>query len=258
MKEPIKKYKSNQPVPDLFREKLELPEIKKEAPKVFKRIVCPSCAEAINAEHIDLPNKVAKCGSCHVVFSVAEELENLNVKKETKQEIFRPEGIDIFYYKNDMEITLPQSVHGLEGFLAGMFIPLGIITTILFFTVDKKIPAILPIIFGIGALFFIYRLFTYQKAKTYIDINEQSLTIKHRPNNLKKDQSFAAEDIDQLYIKKMEGTGYCQLFMIINGRNGQQHKQLFTFNAISKGKYLEQEIEKYLGIEDRKVPEENA
>ena len=32
-------------------------------------------------------------------------------------------------------------------------------------------------------------------------------------------------------------------------------KTLFRANSLSKAKYIEQEIEKHLGIEDRKVPE---
>ena len=93
MKEPLKQYKPKEPAPGLFREKLELPKIKKELPKVFKRISCPACTEGLNAEHIDLPSNVAKCGSCHVLFSIEEELESLKVKQEIKQEIFRPECI---------------------------------------------------------------------------------------------------------------------------------------------------------------------
>lgn len=113
MKEPLKQYK--------LVEKLELPKIEEESPKVFKRISCPACAEALNSEQIDLPNKVAKCGSCHVIFSIVEEVESIKVSKEIRQEIFRPEGIDLFYFKGDMEITLTQNVHGFEGFLTGIF-----------------------------------------------------------------------------------------------------------------------------------------
>ena len=76
--------------------------------------------------------------------------------------------------------------------------------------------------------------------------------IKHRPNNLKKDRYFPVEDIDQIYIKHV---GHYGLYMIVNGTKGQQHVKLVDVKTISKAKYLEQEIEKYLGIENRKVPE---
>ena len=249
MKEPIKQYKP--------AEQLELPKIKKELPKVFKRVSCPACAEALNAEHLDLPNKVAKCCSCHVIFSIDEEIAELKSKKETKQEFFRPEGIDLFHYKGDLEIMLPQNVHGLEGFLFGMFALFAPFSILLHF--KKGFSVYFPFFFVIGTLFFLYRLFSYAKAKTYIDINERALTIKHRPNNLKKDKTFPVEDIDQVYIKQSVdgmGMGYFVLFMIVNGLKGQQHKDLITVNTLSKAKYLEQEIEKYLGIEDRRVPEE--
>ena len=255
MKEPLKQYKPKESAPDLFREKLDLPKIKKELPKVYKRISCPACAETINAEHIDLPNNVAKCGSCHVVFSIEEELASLKVKQEIKQEIFRPEGIDLFYYKGDMEITLKQNVHWIDS-VGAIFLPM--ITLLMMLVHYKKdIHIFVPVIFGIGSLFFIYRAIKYKKARTYLDINERFLSIKHRPNNYKKDKSFSSEDIDQIYIKKaVDGSGYFTLHMIVNGPKGQQHQPLVTVNTLSKAKYLEQEIEKYLGIEDRKVPEE--
>jgi hypothetical protein len=43
--------------------------------------------------------------------------------------------------------------------------------------------------------------------------------------------------------------------MIINGLEGQKHEKLITVNTLSKAKYLEQEIERYLQIEQRVVPE---
>jgi len=33
-----------------------------------------------------------------------------------KQEIFRPEGIDLFHYKDDLDITIQQHFQGLDAF----------------------------------------------------------------------------------------------------------------------------------------------
>ena len=45
--------------------------------------------------------------------------------------------------------------------------------------------------------------------------------------------------------------------MIVNGLEGQRHIRLIpSLNSLSKARYLEQEIEKYLGIIDREVLEE--
>ena len=167
MKEPIKQYKAADPVPD----KLELPKIKKEFPKVFKRISCPSCSENLNAEHIDLPNGVAKCGSCHVIFSIEEEVKSVKVKEEIKQEIFRPEGIDLFYYKGDLEIATRQPIHPLDAFAMIMFPFFAFMTWLMY--LKKGFSINFPIFFAVGTLYFIYRAFTYNKAKSYIDINER-------------------------------------------------------------------------------------
>ena len=254
MKEPIKKYK--------LAEKLELPKIKKEFPKVFKKIHCPSCANEVGMENVTLENSLAKCSECQVIFSIEEEVASLKNKSEMKQEIFRPEGIDLFYYKDDLEITLegqvnPWDILGLILFLGGT--GLGIP-----FYLFEGMPILFLLVAIFGTFFFIFRLINYKKNKTYIDINDQSLSVKHRPNNLKKDRTFLAEDIDQVYLKysttqgTMKGTFYIDIYVIINGSNGQQHQKLLSVNTLTKAKYLEQEIEKYLGIEDRKVLEANA
>jgi hypothetical protein len=254
MKEPIKDYKP--------AEKLELPKIKKDFPKVFKKVSCPSCSEAVTAENLNLQNSVAKCGSCHAIFSIEEEMDAIKVKEEMKQEVFRPEGIDLFYYKDDLEISMETPVNqwdiaGLMLFIssAGFGIPLYLY---------KGMPILFLMIAILGTLYFTFRLMIYKNNRTIIDINDHSLTVKHRPNNIKKDKTFLAEDIDQVYLKysttqgTMQGTYYLDIYVIVNGSNGQKHQKLLSVNTLTKAKYLEQEIENYLGIKDRKVLESNA
>ncbi len=249
MKEPIKQYKPADPVPD----KLELPKIKKEFPKVFKRISCPSCAEALNAEHIDLPNGVAKCGSCHVIFSIEEEVKSVKVKEEIKQNYFRPEGIDLFHYKDDLEISIQQHVAGFDAY--GLYLTPMFALTAIFLYFAEGIAFYYPLVTTLISLYFIVKAFLYRKYFTYIDINDQFLSIKSSPKNLKKDKIFPVEDIDQIYLKhSSDGIGIA-IHMVVNAPKGQQHEKLLSVKNLSKAKYLEQEIERYLGIEDRKVLE---
>jgi len=80
--------------------------------------------------------------------------------------------------------------------------------------------------------------------------------IQWRPKKFVKDQRFLVTDIDQIYIKDYHG--YNQVMMIVNQPSGQKHVPLIMVRGISKARFLEQEIEKYLKIEDRQVPEEKA
>ena len=246
MKQPEEQYKP--------AEKLELKNIKKEFPKVFKKVHCPSCEEEVNADDLNLQNSMAKCGSCNVIFSIEEEVESVKTKKEMKQEIFRPEGIDLFHYNDDLDITIQHHIQGIDAF-GLIFLPaLAFFSFVLHFA--KGIPLFFPVIFTLGALFFIYRALNYSNNKTYIDINDRFLNIKSRPRHFKKDKTFDANEIDQLYVRHaVDGSGYYSIYIIINGIDGQKHEKLITVNTLSKAKYLEQEIERYLNIEQRLVPE---
>lgn len=257
MKEPKSKYKT--------AHKLELKEIKKEFPKVFKKICCPACDEEIAADNINITKSVAKCGGCNAIFSIEEDLtllteeaeKTLPKKHTAKQEFFRPEGIELFHFKDDLDITVQQPYHWVD--LVGViFLPLfAFIVGLGFMKGTLSMSPLLAMI--LGSLFFVYRIWSYPKYKTFIDINEEYLSVKSRPKNFKKDQTFRSADINQLYIKKAaDGTETYSIFLIINGLSGQYNKHLVTVNSISKAKYLEQEIEKYLNIEDRPVPEANV
>lgn len=248
MDEPIEQYK---PV-----EKLEFNELKKELPQKFKKICCPSCDDEIASNDINLQNSIAKCSSCNVIFSIEEEMENIKTKNEIKQQILRPEGIDLFYFGDGLDITTEQPIQGFNAW-AIAFAPLIAIGAILiFFLGEHPISPYFPIIFSLVALYYLYKAFTYSNNKTYIDINKRFLSIKYRPKNFRKDKMYAADEIDQLYLKpSSDGLGHYTIHVIINGIAGQKHEKLMTVKTLSKAKYLEQEIERYLNISDREVPE---
>jgi len=240
-------------------EKLELKRLDKELPKVFKKVNCPSCEKVVAADNLNLQNSVAKCGSCNVIFSIEEEVEKVKSKKGMKQEVFRPEGIDLFSFKDDLEITVQQHVQGVNAIGSALFVPIAFLTLMIYFFGEKSISPYIPIVISMIASYFVYQVSNTSKNKTYVDINNQSLSIKSRPKNFKKDKTYTVDEIDQLYLKNAaDGSGYFSIYMIVNGMEGQKHEKLLTLNTLSKAKYLEQEIERYLSIEDRKVPEANA
>ncbi|PHN03901.1 hypothetical protein [Flavilitoribacter nigricans] len=239
-------------------EKLELGAIETQAfPKVFKKVSCPSCEEEVQANNLNLQNSMAKCGSCNAIFSIEEEVASVKVQKDMKQEFIRPEGVDLFYFKDDLDITVQQHIQGLDAF-GIFFAPMSAIFALLIY-VAKGISVLYPVFFAIITLYFLYRVLNYSRNKTYIDINSKYLSIRSRPKNFKKDRTYAANEIDQLYLKHSgDGMGYYTIHMIVNGVEGQTHEKLLTLNTLSKAKYVEQEIERYLNIEDRAVPEANV
>lgn len=249
MEEPLEKYK--------YEDRLELNEMDSKPEKKFKKIDCPSCNKLIESQDLNLQNKVAKCGDCNVVFSIEEELASVSSKTDKRQTYFRPEGIELFQYQGELDITINQVMTGWDyaGALALPFI--AFFSAMIYFVSTKvSMPAVVPIISTIASVYFLYKATIYSRYKSYIIVNDEYLEIRHRPNNLKKDIKIPSKDIDQLYIRKSRERGdLVVLHIIANGPDGQKHQKLMSIKSVSKAKYIEQEIEKYLDIKDRGVVE---
>ncbi len=238
-------------------EKLELRDIKEEFPKAYSHIHCPSCNTAVVAGNINLQNSVAKCSACNAIFSVHEQMERVKTLSESKQEVLRPEGIDLFYYKDDLDITIQHHLQGLDVFGLTIFPIVAVFLIFYYFMGEHSISPYFPIAFSMAAVYYIYRALNYSNNNTYIDVNSEYLKIKSRPKHFKKDKTYPVDQIDQVYIKQ-EPSAYYSINIVINDLNGQKSEKLLVVNTISKAKYLEQEIEQHLNIENRKVPESNV
>jgi len=241
----------NMPYKPIEKEKLE--ELEFDLPADYTKLTCPSCSGNILSDDININDKIAKCGSCHAIFPFHKEIKQLLASNTAKQEIIRPEGIDIFRFRDSMEVTIQQPLTVIEMVLF-MLIPLWGLTVAIGFVKGIFLLLILSILLLLGST--VYGLVWYYRHKMHLTINQRFLTVKREPRKYIAEKAYAVEDIDQIYIA-YTSLGL-SILAIINGVNGQKHINLISnVSTISKAKYLEQEIEKYLGIEDRRVPEEN-
>ena len=240
---PIEKYK------------VELKEVATESTSEFTKINCASCAKEIPADNININDKIAKCNHCNAVFPFYNKIADFLKKKEGRQEIFRPEGLDLFYFKDELDITVQQPIVVIEWILI-MLLPLILFFSFLFW-LKQGVSILWPISFFImNSLYVIYTAISRTKHKVHIVLDKDFLTIKWRPKKFIADQTYRTDDIDQIYVRGAEG--YCQLYMLVNDLAGQKHIKLMSgLTSVSKARYIEQEIERYLGIENRKVPEES-
>ncbi len=240
---------------EIEKHKLELKKLSLESASTeHKKINCSSCGNQIPAENLNINDKIAKCNNCNVVFSFQKDISNLLKREKAKQEVLRPEGIDIFYFQEDLDIAIKQPMTALEGIIASL-LPLFIFIFIALFF-KGKIGMAMPIITGVLSVIMIGNLFMRSKHKVHLSVGEKFLSVKWRPRKLHKDQFYPIQDIDQIYVNNV--TGYYSIYAILNGADGQKHVSLITgIDSQSKARYLEQEIEYHLGIEDREVPEES-
>ncbi len=233
--------------------KLKLKALEKKAKGTFQKVNCPSCETAIPSDNINIQDKIAKCGGCHAVFpldlSFQHKINELLSARKPKQTILRPEGIDLYAYQNELEIAIGQPTSFLDIF-PWIFWPIfPIFFTVIFFT-DGFPLSILLTTWMLG-VFPVLNAINFSKHKIYMTMDDVYFNIQWRPKKFVKDKRFLVRDIDQLYVRSINGM--YQVLMVLNQENGQKEIPLMSVRSLAKAKYLEQEIEKYLKIEDREI-----
>ncbi len=237
---------------------LKLKKLKEVVNLGYHDVNCPKCSTSILGDGININDKIAKCDACGVVFSFEKEISQLTSSQRIKQEIIRPEGIDMFRFQNELDFTFQQSYSGGDGLLSFLSVLFAPLSTLIYAKVGGN--WIIPtVILWIMLAYAIYTWFQHKKNKVHVNIDERFINIQWRPKKGKKDQSFDRTDIDQLYVKMVPGMSRYGVYMIVNGLEGQKHILLIpNISGKSKALYVEQEIEKHLGIIDREVLEETV
>ncbi len=251
--DPLKEYK--------YKEKLEL-----KNPNSFpqvQKVDCPSCSETIPGAHLNIQTNIAKCNSCDIIFSISEQVENLSHQNDISQDILRPEGVELTHFQDDLDISVAQPWNLIEVILASIFPFLLLVgpPALIDKPPDSKFFLVGYLSFMLVSIIaYIAYFFIRKKHKVYIHIDDSDLHIEHRPKKFIKDKKYAIEDIDQVYIKSImtsTGTKGVGIFMLVNDVKGQKKVELInSVNSRTKAKYIEQEIERHLGIKDRRVPDE--
>jgi len=221
-------------------------------------ISCPKCENTIAAGDLNIDDKLAKCTSCNVVFSFHKEISVLkNEHRKTRQRILRPEGIDMFHFNDELELSFKQSFSLAEQFMFLLvpFFSLVMVGSLAQTSLHSLIIAS-PFLISILAtiLYFIFRI----RQVKYIKVDSNGLRVLKHPNVLKTTEVYDADHIGQLYVKHDSSSGSWKLMMLVDEGDGQKHVKLTQLKTASKAKFLEQEIESYLKLEDVVVPEETS
>ena len=246
--DPLEEYK--------FKDKLELKDLKE-----VQKVNCPSCSKSVGADNLNIQTNIAKCNSCDGIFSFSKHVEKLSNQHTISQEILQPEGVEISRFRNELDISVEQSWSVFEIICVSFFPFLMVIITTVF--IELNVSSDFNIIFWLTSIIgYISYFFIRKRHKIYVHIDNHNLHIERRPKKLIRDKQYAIKDIDQVYIKNLtsgNGASSIGLFLIINSIEGQKHVELIkSVNSRSKAKYIEQEIEKHLGIVDRRVPDEDS
>jgi len=222
------------------------------------KITCTSCRREIPARDIDIKTRVAKCDACNNIFDCSGQLP-ASGGTISRENIGIPKSIEINYIENGMQIVrrwfspvvifLTLFCCFWDGFMIVWFtiaIRQGELGMAAFGTIHGLV--------GVGLTYFVIAGYIN---KTYITISYDTLSIVHKPLPAPGSKTVKRSDLKQLYSKEKvhhnrNGTSYSYEVQAIT-HSGETLKILSGLSASEQALFIEQEIEKYLGIRDEGV-----
>jgi hypothetical protein len=229
---------------------------------------CRYCAAEIPAANINLDNLVAKCANCNAVYSIAEEVgvSSGTREKATAAPFMRP------------EVPMPSSVQMEESFdaltirrrwFSSQTIGLTLFAVvwngiILFMFLSMNSPGVRisgdPFLgvglFGLIGIAVLYFTIVSYVNSTTISVSNQTLSIQHGPlPTFSQNKEYPSADIAQLFCMQKISRGskgsttiFYELYAIL--RDQRRELLIGSMYDAQQALYLEQEIERYLRIEN--------
>lgn len=220
------------------------------------KVHCPGCAVEVPVSDINIVDMVGKCHSCNSIFSFAQTVQQLLASSDDliTDDIGRPEGIELNYFQDELEISAKQEFPVLDTILACVA-PFTSLIGLGMFVGEGWIGGLFLMIASL--LVFVYsvvKLIRSKRNRIYINIDHHRVEVIFRPKNWVKDKSFSTGDIEQVFVKADPVMGGHAVFLVVNGVVGQSQKRLIGgIKSLLKAKYIEQEIERHLEIPNKKI-----
>lgn len=231
-------------------------------------LTCKRCGAKIISDDVNLERMVAKCQECNAVFSFADDFAYAGTLQEAYQKfnVARPKRMQIENLGGEMKITrrwfspvlfflIPVCL-----FWNGFIVVFGFGS---FLAADQGgggafSLCLLPHL--AAGLFLAYFALASVINVTEVKINPAEFSVRHGPLPWLGNKRLAASDITQVYCKERVSRGRRSTSVTyevdaVTPANTTE-KLLTGLNEPEEALFLEQEIERFLGVKDRPVPGE--
>jgi hypothetical protein len=231
------------------------------------QLTCKSCGKPVPAEDVNLDKALAKCRICHAVFDITEVVGR-NVRDAADDVVPKPRSFTLENWGPELVLTHRWYSHGL--WIAIPFVILWNGFLLLFFSVaiatlqdEKSGPAgyfmllfsIVHAAVGVGG---IYAVLCGFFNRTVIRVSGGELAVRHGPIPYPGNRQILTADIKQLYctetIHRGKRSSRTTYNLLVKVKEGDKITLLSGLDDLDQGLYVEQQIEKYLGIQDKRVP----
>ncbi|MCC7373730.1 MAG: hypothetical protein IT581_03670 [Verrucomicrobiales bacterium] len=226
------------------------------APVLLK---CPACGSTLAAKDLDQDRGIAKCGHCGALMSIAvpQAVPGFRARPEVPlppalQVVETPEGFEIRRrWFTPAVLFLVFFCVIWDGFLVFWY---GIALT----TRAPLIMSLFPLLHVAVGVGLTYSTLATLFNTTRVSLNWKALSIAHSPIPWPGHRSIPREEIGQLYCRRVVsqnrnqgGTSRYEVWM--SDTNGKSRKILGAGLDEQQALFLEQKIERSLGITDRPV-----
>ncbi|MDQ3015981.1 MAG: hypothetical protein M3R25_04565 [Bacteroidota bacterium] len=226
---------------------------------------CPKCRHFISGKDINIEKTLAKCGHCDHVFSFDHD----PATKKLIPAAVLPKGVEILKLRSELDIRLKWTETTSKGgkfFMAFFTIFWNLI--VLPFAIGAILSGTWGILLFLSAhlavgLGLLWNLATLYVNQTSISITKRQLRIRTTPlkSFLWKSKEIDIDTIEQFYVTRYvqsttnDNPNYAYaLYAIID--TGEKISLVRGMNRETQI-YVEQEIERFLGIKNKKVPKES-
>jgi len=209
---------------------------------------CPHCGS-------DIPFGIKRCTCGYQDGALPENTRIDNTEKYEMEEIPPPDGFELHQIPNGIEIVRRWFDPTYIGLIFAVLFSFGMT---LYFTRDLWLSAplflVLPIL---GVAGFSYYIVAGLLNRTYVSVDSQGLTIRHEPIPWFGGKTIETSRLKQLYSKEIVSRGesgpHVSYELRATLKSGGDMKLLAGLASQQQALYIEQELEKHLGIKDAHV-----
>jgi hypothetical protein len=230
-----------------------------------QQLNCPNCGQLIEAESINLENLVAVCAACNHVFNFAELVQPATPQiRSDGVHIELPRGFEVRRGMNELLIDVKwRNTRGGKGFFTLFAIVWNLFlipfVTMAISTGELQILLFLSLHLIVGISFLIYTLGLWLNT-TLITVSRKGIDVRHQPIPIpfNPKRQLTASDIQQLYVEeyvpsKTNGRPDITYAVRYKTQQGEDERLVKGFRNANHALYIEQEVEKFLGIKDKPV-----
>jgi hypothetical protein len=227
-------------------------------------IHCPRCGAEPRAADINLDRMVAKCYNCNAVYSIADQVPHNSLATAPRMDVPLPENMTLEQEPGGLVIRRRwfgwQYIFLLvfaifwDGFLL-IFIGIA-------FSFRVGAFALFPSIHVLVGIFITYTAIAGLVNMTTIHVGYEGVRVRHGPLPWRGNTQLATTDLRQVFCRERvtRGRGSTSVYYDVYAirADGSDTKVVSSLPNAEQALFLEQEIERYLGIKDQPVRGEVA